>query len=589
MQPDLDALNGETAADPNKQAAGNAEARIKLLLDEGPLAEAEEVCKQALARFPDWDRLRALQSDIQQKETAIRELLEQGEERLGERDFEAAAEFFTAACHLLPLDDELADHIVGLLHQHAQDALEKDWEAADASLKLVARIQPGGLASPFLADALEGRKHEAAAEAEASHGEMLRGAGGRSAAMSRTRAAVIALAALAVLGAISLFGWKSLRAHFAHPAHQPPATVAAATGRLIIRTNIPNAEIFINNQKYATTSGGKPLEIPLRPDTYRIRAIHPGYTDYGPVAAAVTKGHELALDLQLDPKPAMLKIQGAEPGTEIRVDGVLVGAVAAGVGVTGQLSPGLHAVELSREGFLSKKIVLQLSPGEKTVLRGSDVALHSSDASERSLDPTAPQVDLAEQEESGAFADVLPNIPDQAAAAQAEQNDWAALDKSNKAALEAFAGKHQTSPHAEEAAGLIAGLDRQAAAAQLQRADETAWKSVTLDDRHSIDAYLDQFTAGAHRGEAEQALANLRSAELLKADTAAIRRADRPVRECLEREGFGFYSRDGRRPQSTGIKNATHARKNNCHGDFAIVASSDHGHAGEYCVPAASR
>lgn len=43
-----------------------------------------------------------------------------------------------------------------------------------------------------------------------------------------------------------------------------------------------------------------------------------------------------------------------------------------------------------------------------------------------------------------------------------------------------------------------------------------------MDDRHSIQAYLDQFSAGAHRGEAEQALANLRSAELLRADTAAI-------------------------------------------------------------------
>jgi tetratricopeptide (TPR) repeat protein len=235
-------LNGETAADPNQQAAGDAEARIKLLLDKGPLAEAEEVCKQTVARFPDSDRLRALQSDIQQKETAIRKLLAQGEERLGERDFEAAAEFLTAACHLLPLDDELADRIVGILHQHAQEALEKDWEAADASLKLAARIQPGGLATPFLADALEARKHQAAAEAEASQGEMLRGAASGPAGVSRTRAAGIALAALAVLAAISLFGWKSFHTHFAHRA---PATVAAATGTLIIRANIPNAEIFI--------------------------------------------------------------------------------------------------------------------------------------------------------------------------------------------------------------------------------------------------------------------------------------------------------------------------------------------------------
>jgi hypothetical protein len=42
------------------------------------------------------------------------------------------------------------------------------------------------------------------------------------------------------------------------------------------------------------------------------------------------------------------------------------------------------------------------------------------------------------------------------------------------------------------------------------------------NDQASLKAYLDRFASGAHRGEAEQALAELRSAELLKADSAAI-------------------------------------------------------------------
>jgi len=82
MQPDLDALNSETAAGADEQTAA---ARVRDLLDKGPLAEADEACKRALAGFPDFDILRALQADILQKETAIRHLLEKGEERLLEQ------------------------------------------------------------------------------------------------------------------------------------------------------------------------------------------------------------------------------------------------------------------------------------------------------------------------------------------------------------------------------------------------------------------------------------------------------------------------------------------------------------------------
>jgi hypothetical protein len=523
MQHDLDALNGETAAQADE---GAASARIRDLLDKGPLAEAEEACKRALARFPQSDGLRALESDIQQKETAVRHLLERGEECLLERDFEAAGEFFAGACHLLPLDAELTDYIVGLLREHAQTALEKDWQSADASLALAARIQPGGLASPFLADALEEKKQQAHPEAETASGGMDHEIAS-PAAPSRVKAAMVMCAALVVLATASFFGWKAIRAHFAPPV---PANRANGTGTLTIRTNIQDAEVFVNDRKYTGSPGAAALQIKLPPDTYQIRAVHPGYTDIGPVAAAVKKGGDTALDLELNPKPAMLRIHGAEPGTEIQVDGVLVGSVAPGPELSGQLSPGPHAIELSRAGYLPKKIVLELAPGEDHLLSGSDVELHSTDASLRSPEPPGLSIDSTDPNESGAYADVLPAVlaqeqpqtPSQPAPAPIEQTDWVALDKSSKRALAAFLAKYPASPHAEEAAGFIADLDRQAAAVAARRAEEAAWNSVNLGDRGSIEAYLGQFSSGEHRGEAERALAELHSAELLRADSEAI-------------------------------------------------------------------
>jgi hypothetical protein len=522
MQPDLDALNSETAADAGEQAA----ARIKELLDKGPLAEAEEACMQALVRFPESGSFRALESDIRQKETAIRHLLEKGEVCLLERDFEAAGEFFTGACHLLPLDGELTDHIVGLLRQHAQTALEKDWESADASLALAARIQPGSLASPFLADALEEKRHQAQPATE-TYRAAVEGDVPRPAAPSRLKAAMVMCAGLAVVVAASVFAWKAVRTHFAAPA---PANRVAGTGTLTIRTNIHDAEVFVNNRKYAVPAGGGPLEFHLPPDTYQVRAVHPGYTDFGPVAAAIKKGGDTALDLELNPKPAVLKIHGAEPGTQVKVDGVSVGYVVPGPGLTGQLSPGAHAIELSRAGYLPKKIVLQLAPGEDRLLSGSDVELHSTDASLRLPEPPGLPVNGIDKKESGAYADVVPAVqahqqpetPSQPTPAQAEQTDWAAVDKSSKPALAAFLAKYSTGPRAEEATGLMAELDRQAAIVASQRAEEAAWKSVNLCDRGSINTYLGQFASGGHREEAERALADLHSAELSRADSAAI-------------------------------------------------------------------
>jgi PEGA domain len=522
MQPDLDALNSETTPGADEQAAA---ARIRLLLDKGPLAEAEEACKQALTRFPESDSLRALGSDIQQKETAVRHLLDRGEECLLERNFDAAGEFFTGACHLLPLDGELTDYIVGLLRQHAQTALEKDWESADAALALAARIQPESLASPFLADALEEKKHQAQPATETFRAEVEDDTP-RPAAPSRLKAAMVMCAALVVLVAASVFAWKAVRARF---AERPAANTTAETGTLTIRTNVRDAEVFINDRKYAGPADSTPLEIKLPPDTYQIRAAHAGYTDFGPVVAAVKKNGETALDLELNPKPAMLKIHGAEPGTHVTVDGVLVGSVVPGTGLTGQLSPGAHAIELAREGYLPRKIVILLAPGEDRVLSGSDVELHSTDASLRL--PELPDLPVnGVDKESGAYADVVPavqaqvqpEIPSQPAPAQTDQTDWAAVNKSSKPALMAFLAKYSSGPRAEEATGLIANLDREAAAVAAQRAEEAAWKSVNLGDRSSINTYLAQFPSSEHRGEADRALADIRSAELSRADSAAI-------------------------------------------------------------------
>lgn len=379
MSPDPDTSHREAAALSSEQDAGSLEARIQFLLDQGPLAEAEELCKRAVEQFPESNPLQNLASEIRQKEAAIRQLLDKGEEGLGQQNPPAAEAFFTEACRRLPLDGELADYIVELLQQHAQEVIESNWEAAEAALALATRIRPGGVTSAFLADALKTRKQQDEATAPVSGGELIL-LPKHPPTVSRSRAAATAFTVLAAFIAIALIPWKTVLPRFAHlisPGKE------STTGVLRIRTNVPDAEISINDRQYVQRAGDTPLEILLPPNTYQVRAANPEYVDHGPVTVTIKRGRETALNLVLDPKPAVLRIRGAEAGTDVKVDGVLVGSVAPGAELTGQLSPGLHAIELSRAGYLSRKIVLQLWPGKETLLSGPEVVLHSTDASER--------------------------------------------------------------------------------------------------------------------------------------------------------------------------------------------------------------
>jgi hypothetical protein len=106
---------------------------------------------------------------------------------------------------------------------------------------------------------------------------------------------------------------------------------------------------------------------------------------------------------------------------------------------------------------------------------------------------------------------------------QAEQGDWAGVDKNSKAALEAFLKRHPGGRYSGSAVQILADLEWQARVAE---ADEAAWKSVNRTDQNSIRNYLRQFPSGKHHDEAEETLAALRrSEEVSRKESAEILRA----------------------------------------------------------------
>jgi hypothetical protein len=128
------------------------------------------------------------------------------------------------------------------------------------------------------------------------------------------------------------------------------AGLKSDTGTLIAKSNVPETDLFINNQKHTIPAGAQVLAIALPPNTYYVRAARKGYVAYGPVPVSIAKDAALMLNIELKPENncAVLQIQGATPGTQIRVDGAPLGSPMERESFVREILPGRHVIELSK-------------------------------------------------------------------------------------------------------------------------------------------------------------------------------------------------------------------------------------------------
>src|SRR5581483_10469652 len=90
-----------------------------------------------------------------------------------------------------------------------------------------------------------------------------------------------------------------------------------------------------------------------------------------PANVPIAKGAESSAKLNA-PKLATLEIRGAAPGTQVKIDGSLLGMVSKNRTLRQPLAPGNHSIELSRDGFISKRLQHRFDPGQNTLLVGTD-------------------------------------------------------------------------------------------------------------------------------------------------------------------------------------------------------------------------
>lgn len=179
---------------------------------------------------------------------------------------------------------------------------------------------------------------------------------------------------------------------------QPALTVFVKSdlnaGSLVILTGEDGADVLIDGQKYRRKTEHGQVRIPtLKAGAHSIKVVKPAFLDVPPQTVQIKKNEEarLVFHMQAQPPPvATLEVKGAQPGTQILIDGNASATIGADGGASiGNVAPGDHEIELRRDGSQPKIIRRTFNAGEPIALSGPDVVLTNS--APATPVPAAPQ------------------------------------------------------------------------------------------------------------------------------------------------------------------------------------------------------
>jgi len=584
----------------------NCASRIKELLAEGRLAEADKLCSDASAKLPQFTDLKELAAEIAQRKSeqnlhqqqnveSAHRLVERGEKSLRERQFKVAEQSFANSLKLLPENKNLPGHIVAILHGYARSVVRENGDSANEALKIAERLVPGTVVPKDLVESLRQKREQAKAEAVRWSSLDRIGDLDRQAESSKKRADLVALRDEAQKNNFSESDHADVKEASVSLLDKIDAKIAAFDQRksrrpAIVRVLGLAATILIGiglvyflNKR--TTLPANALT-PAKPATVETAAIPkaqpvpaPAPVQQAPVPEVKAAPPSSVLDATLAPIPtkraATIQIRGAV-GTEIKLDGVLLAKSAKKL-LTKQVAAGSHSIELSRGGYLSKTITRSLAPGQVLVLTGPVLQLESSDA----LSLAAERQDWKNVQKNTnlpsleTFMSRYPNGLHVALAREkADGLRWQAVDKGNPDSLRAFVAKYPSSAYVSEASKDLDTI----LIARESKAEDNDWTNADHSNRAALQDFLRKHPNGRHAPTASTALAelerNTRKAELQNVEEAAWRKVNQQDEASLE-----AYLRDAPaasryRPQaevSLATLRLSRKRKENATADMAAV------------------
>ncbi len=161
-----------------------------------------------------------------------------------------------------------------------------------------------------------------------------------------------------------------LNTMLAQASPSPPPLVTP--GDLLVQSNVPGADVFIDGQQKDVTGRDNKLKVQLDPGTHRVQLKASGYQDSAEQQVEIAAKKEKPLPFTLLPLPGQaytLKIESRPPGASVRIDDEGAGSTVTGKPLSAKVLAGSHTVQLTLEGYEPWTSKVTVKEGENSPIR----------------------------------------------------------------------------------------------------------------------------------------------------------------------------------------------------------------------------
>ena len=144
------------------------------------------------------------------------------------------------------------------------------------------------------------------------------------------------------------------------------------TGNLLVRSNVPGADVFIDGRQWKDPTGrDNKLKVPLDTGMHRVQLKASGYQDSGeqPVEIVAKKEKQLSFKLIEIESQTYLKIESEPPGASVRIDDKAAGSTANGRPLSKKVLQGSHTVQFNLDSYEPYTARVVVKEGENLPIR----------------------------------------------------------------------------------------------------------------------------------------------------------------------------------------------------------------------------
>ncbi len=249
---------------------------------------------------------------------------------------------------------------------------------------------------------------------------------------------------------------------------------APAPGILTVHAGQPDAEVFLNDKRYGVTSSDGTLRIPLEANNFSVRVEKKGFETVPAHHVRILAGRQadVRFNLKQLPQMASLMIRNAVAGADVQVDGQAMGSIQSDGSFSATVSPGSHAIELTKNQYKPVRVRSDFAAGKTVTLNAGPLeqALTPAPPS-ASPKPAATVADTQSQEWKRISSSTNPRDFEEfrrkypqgqyaeLATRKIEQLEWGSVKSSkDPSALQAYVAKYPDSPYSQEARQRIQAL-----------------------------------------------------------------------------------------------------------------------------------